>query len=82
MCSVQERNVSSLSISGNVLTIQTAPGNFLILCQIVSHPNINFLVSKLNKASKIDPKMLKQKAAIDMFCLLHKEAKLYSQINR
>ena len=60
MCSVQERNVSSLSISGNVLTIQTAPGNFLILCQIVSHPNINFLVSKLNKAPKIDPKMLKQ----------------------
>ena len=31
----------------------------LILCQIVSHSNIN-LISKQNKAPKIDPKMLKQ----------------------
>ena len=32
----------------------------LILCQIVSHSNINFLISKQDKAPKIDPKMLKQ----------------------
>ena len=32
----------------------------LILCQRVSHSNINFLISKQNKAPKIDPKMLKQ----------------------
>ena len=60
MCSFQERNVSSLSIGGNVLTVQTAHRNFLILCQIVSHSNLNFLISKQNKAPKIDPKMLKQ----------------------
>ena len=60
MCSFQEGNVSSLSISGSVRTIQAARRNFLILCQIVSHSNINFLISKQNKAPKIDPKMLKQ----------------------
>ena len=37
-----------LSIWGNVLTRQTAHGNFLIVCQMVSHPNINFLLSKQN----------------------------------
>ena len=42
MCSLQEKNVSSLSILGNVLTLQTAHGNFLVLCQMVLHPNINF----------------------------------------
>ena len=62
MCSFQERNVSSLSIWGNVLTLQTAHRNFLILCRAVSHSNINFLVSKQSKALKIDAKMLKQKA--------------------
>ena len=36
----------------------------LILCQIVSHSNINFLISRQNKAPKIDPKMLKQQAGI------------------
>ena len=37
---------------------------FLISCQIVSHSYINFLISKENKAPKIDPKLLKQKAVI------------------
>ena len=37
-----------MSIWGNVLTRQTAHGNFLIICQMVSHPNINFLLSKQN----------------------------------
>ena len=60
MCSFQERNVSSLSIPGNVLTLQTAHINFVILCQIVSHPNIIFLISKQKKTPKIDPTMLKQ----------------------
>ena len=60
MCSFQERNVSSLSISGNVLKTQTAHRNFLILCQILSHPNINLLICKQKKAPQIDPKMLKQ----------------------
>ena len=61
MCCFQERNVSSLFISGNVLTVQTAHRNFsYLLCQIVSYTNINFLISKQNKAPKIDPKMLKQ----------------------
>ena len=60
MFSFQEKNVSSLRIWGNALTIQTAHGNFLTLCQMVLHPNINFLISKQNKTPKIDPKMLKQ----------------------
>ena len=45
---------------GNVLTLQTADIKFLILSQIVSHSNINFLISKQSKASKNDPKLLKQ----------------------
>ena len=58
MCCFQERNVS-LFISGNVLTVQTAHRNFsYLLCPIVSYTNINFLISKQNKAPKIDPKML------------------------
>ena len=60
MCSFEERNVSSFSILGNVLTLQTAHRNFLKLCQIVFHPNINFLIIKQNKRPKIDLKMLKQ----------------------
>ena len=60
MCSFQERNVSSLSISGNVISLQTAHRSFLTLCQIVSHTNITFLIGKQNKAPKTDPKMLKQ----------------------
>ena len=43
----------------NVLTLQTAHGNFLILGQTVLHPNINFLISTQNKTLKIDPKTLK-----------------------
>ena len=46
----------------NVFTPQTAHRNFLMLCQMVLLSNINFLISKQNKTSKIDPKMLKQQA--------------------
>ena len=49
-----------LSIWGNVLMLQNAHGNFLILCQMVLLPNINFLISKQNKTPKIDPKMLEK----------------------
>ena len=35
-----------------------------MLCQMVPHPNINFLISKKNMATKIDSKMLKQSAGI------------------
>ena len=52
---------------GNVLTLQTAHGNFLMLCQMVLLPNINFLISKQNKTPKIDPKMVKQQAGIATF---------------
>ena len=52
---------------GNVLTLQTAHGSFLMLCQMVLLPNINFLISKQNKTPKIDPKMLKQQAGIVTF---------------
>ena len=45
---------------GNVITLQTAYGNFLMLCQMVLLPNIDFLISKQKKTPKIDPKMLKQ----------------------
>ena len=60
MSSFQEKNVSSLSICGNVFTLQTAHGNFLMFCELVLLPNINFLISKQNKTPKIDPKMLRQ----------------------
>ena len=60
MCTFQERNVPSLSIWGNIFKLQTAYRNFVIIFQIVSHSNIDFLISKENKAPKIDPKMLKQ----------------------
>ena len=43
MCSFPQRNVSSSPIRENVLPLQTAQRNFLKLCQIVLHPNINFL---------------------------------------
>ena len=45
-----------------------------------AHPNINFLISKQNEAPKIDPKMVFP--FLDMLCLLNKQKKLYSQINR
>ena len=60
MSSFQEKNVSFLSICGNVFTLQTAHGNFLMFCELVLLPNINFLISKQNKTPKIDPKMLRQ----------------------
>ena len=59
MCNFHERNVSSLYIRGNVPTLQTAHRDFLIVCQI-----INFLISKQNKAPKIDPKTLKQQGGV------------------
>ena len=37
----------------NILTLQTAHENFLILCQIVLLLNINFLITKQNKTPKI-----------------------------
>ena len=52
---------------GNVHTLQTAHGNFLMVCQMVLLPNINFLISKQNKTPKIDPKMVKQQAGIATF---------------
>ena len=72
-----------MSIWENVLTRQTAHGNFLIPCHMVSHPNINLLISKQNKALKIDPKMLKQYAGIAI--LRHvlsftQQTKLYNEI--
>ena len=47
---------------GNVVTLQTAHGSFLMLSQMVLLPNINFLISR-----KIDPKMLKQQAGTATF---------------
>ena len=55
MCSFENNKVSSLPIFKNVLTFQTSHGNFLMLCQMVLLPNINFLISKQNKTPKIDP---------------------------
>ena len=56
MCSFEKKIFSSFSMFGNVLTLQTAHGNFLKLCQMVLLPNINFLSSKKNKTTKIDQK--------------------------
>ena len=52
---------------GNVLTPQTAHGNFLKLSQMVLLPNINFLISKKNKTPKIDPKAVNQQVGIATF---------------
>ena len=60
MCSFKKKKVFSLSMFGNIYTLQTAHGSFLMICQMVLLPNINFLISKQNKTPKIDPKMLKQ----------------------
>ena len=60
-CTVfKKKNVSSLSIWGNVLTLQTAHRNFLILFQMILLLNIYFLIRRQNKIPKIDTKMLKQ----------------------
>ena len=54
-------NVSSLSIWGNVPTLQTAAhGNFLMHWQMVLLPNLKFIISKQNKTPNIDPNILKQ----------------------
>ena len=60
MCSFEKKKYSSFSMFGNVLTLQTAHGNFLKLSQMVLLPNINFLISKKNKTPKIDPKAVNQ----------------------
>ena len=52
---------------GNVLTLETTLGSFLMLCQMVLLPNINFLISKPKKKKKFDPKTVKQQAGIDTF---------------
>ena len=78
---LDDPNQSALLIWGNVLTLQTAHRNFLILFQIVSHPNINFLISKQKLIQKYWSNRLVL-PFLDMFCLLHKQTKLYSQINR
>ena len=49
------KKVSTLPMFGNVLTLQTAHRNFLMVYQMVLLPNINFLFSKQNKTPKIDP---------------------------
>ena len=79
MCSFQEKkNASSLSTWRNVLTLQTPHRNFLMLCQMVLLPNINFLISKQNKTPKIDPKVVKQQAVIASF----RHALSFTQTNR
>ena len=56
MCSFEKKKYCSFSMFGNVLTLQTAHGNFLKLSQMVLLPNINFLISKKHKTTKIDQK--------------------------
>ena len=51
-------------IWGNAFTLQAAHENFLILCQTVLLPDVNFLIIKQNKKSKTDPKILRQYAGI------------------
>ena len=63
---------------GNALTLQTAHGNFLMLCQIILLPNINFLISKQNKTPKLDLKMVKQETGIANF----RHILLFEQANR
>ena len=83
MYSFQEKNISSLFIWGNVLTLHTAQ-NFLILCQMVLLHNINYLISKQNKKLRIDiQKCWTSSLALpflDMSCLLHKKIEPYNQI--
>ena len=84
MCSFQERNISSLPIWANVLTLQTAHSSFLILCQTVLHPFINFLISKQKRDQKLIQKCWSNRLVLpflDMSCLLYKQIELYNQIN-
>ena len=48
----KKNDVSSLSISRNVLTLQTANGNILILYEIILRPNIYFLSNKPKQETK------------------------------
>ena len=85
LCSFQERNASTLSIWENVLTLQTVHRNFLIIRQTVSSPYINFLIRKQKRYQKLIQKFWSNRLSLsflDMFCLLHKQTKVYSQINR
>ena len=61
------KKVSTLSMFGNVLTLQTAHRNFLMVYQMVLLPNINFLFSKQNKTPKIDPIIVMQQDGIATF---------------
>ena len=61
MCNFQEKMFLLCPYEEMTLTLQTAHGNFLILCQMFLLANIiNFLISKQNKTPQIYPKMLKQ----------------------
>ena len=53
MCSFQEKKCLFFVHMRNVLTLQTAHGNFLKLCQMVLLPNSNFLISKQKKTPKM-----------------------------
>ena len=55
-----KKKVFAFSNRGNVLTLQTAHGYFLMLGQMVLLHNINFLICKQNRSPNIDPNMLKQ----------------------
>ena len=76
-CAVFKKKNYSLSIWGNVLALQTLHGNFLMFCQMVFISNNNFLISKQNKALKIDTKMLTGIAFLDMPSLLHRQTELH-----
>ena len=48
-----------------------------MFCQMVFISNNNFLISKQNKALKIDTKMLTGIAFLDMPSLLHRQTELH-----
>ena len=60
MCSFQENMFLLCPYEEISSNFETAHGNFLIFCELVFLPNINFLISKQDKTKKIDPNMLKQ----------------------
>ena len=69
-------------IWGNVLTLQIAHGNFLILCQMVLLPKIDFLISKQNSTPKLDPTILSSVLALlflDISSFLYKQTELNNQ---
>ena len=65
MCVFEEKMMFLFFHMRNVPSLQTGHGNFLILCQMVLLPNINFLISKQNKTPKTDPKNVK---AVGWYC--------------